>query len=323
MIDDRQRPDCTQGKRLLHHCYNIHQSDGSKINFRLWGPAVPFCTARQRLAGFVFGAGSFVNSALNWLGFIGNPLALLAGYPFIVYYQRWQLIWLLRLVGMWVFSDTAHKASLALFVGYRDGMRWDQADVWLIPYYTLSLVRGFILPRNFGGTKPGFVPSGSFSSKYRERGPDPSSFLKRFRAIFVKQMVWIHGCYVLACVLGFSLNFVRCFLPDANIRTAYSDAELELSSHGKWVFLLTRIGWPPVWWLGQLISCGIPVSYIIWPPTEVSADEALRMDEKTGVRYPREEYARPRRSWGGRFSDHMTLGLFLYTVVTFVASFYM
>jgi len=293
-----------------------------QLNFRLWGPTVPCCNARQRLAGLVFGVGSFVNSALNWLGYIGNPLALLSGYPFVIWYQPWQLAWLLRLICFWVFSDTAHKASMALFVGYRDGMRWDQADIWLVPYYTLSLVRGFVLPKKFGGTKPGFTPSGSLSSKIRERGPKPSGFYGRFRAIFVQQMVWIHAFYILACVLGVALNLVRCFDPSARISTAYADAIPALSGHDRWVYLLTRLGWPPVWWLGQLVSCWIPLSYLFWPPTEVTADEALQLDEKRMVRYPKEEYSRPMRARFGRFSDHLTLIVFLYTVICFAGSFY-
>ena len=263
-----------------------------------------------------------MNSALNWLGYIGLPLALLAGYPFVVYYERWQLAWLLRLVCIWIFADTAHKMSLALFVGYRDAMRWDQADVWLIPYYTLSLVRGMVLPTRFGGTKPGFTPSGSLSLEIKERGPRPSGFFSRLRAILFQQMVWIHVCFILACILGVVLNIVRCFDPAAQISTAYSAAEVVLSGHDRWVFLLTRIGWPPVWWLGQVASCWIPVHYLIWPPNEVTADEALQLDEKRGVRYPKEEYSRPQRTNMGRPTDHVTAIVFVYSVVCFAGSFY-
>ncbi|EUC34494.1 glycosyltransferase family 2 protein [Bipolaris zeicola 26-R-13] len=292
-----------------------------KLNFRLWGPKIPLCTARQRLAGFVFGASSLANCTLTWIGFVGNLVALLAGYPFVVYHERWQLVWLLRLVGLWVFSDTAHKAILALFVGYRDAMRWDQADIWLVPYYALAMVRGFVLPDKFGGTTPGFMPSGSLSALIKERRPNLSGFVGRFRALFLQQMIWIHFCYILACLLGVALNFVRCFDPAAGIGTAYLEQRL-VSGRDQWIFLLTRVGWPPVWWLGQFISCWIPVSYILWPPVQVTTDEALQMDEKTGVRYPKEEYLNPKRTRFGRLSDHMTLIMFLYTAVTFVASFY-
>jgi hypothetical protein len=210
---------------------------------------------------------------------------------------------------------------MALFVGYRDAMRWDQADVWLVPYYTISFLRSFILPSRLGGTRPGFVPSGSLSSKIKERGPSLSGFVARFRALVLQQMVWIHVLYIMACTLGFLLDLFRCFGVVAYIGTAYS-ADLLLSSHNPWVFLLTRIGWPPMWWMGQLISCWIPVSYILWPPTEVSRDEALQTVGTAGVQYPKEEYSRPRRTMFGRPSDHFTLSVFLYTVVVFVESFY-
>ncbi|KAJ6192131.1 nucleotide-diphospho-sugar transferase [Bipolaris maydis] len=293
-----------------------------KINFRLWGQRVEHCTTRQRLAGFVFGAGSLVNSALTWLGFIGSPLALLAGYPFVVYNERWQLVWLLRLVGFWIFSDTAHKASMALFVGYRDAMRWDQADVWLVPYYTLAFLRGFILPSWLGGTKPGFVPSGSLAAKIEDRHPNAPSLMVRVHALILHQKVWMHVLYIIACILGFSLNLVRGLDRNVHIGTAYSTDPV--SSHrSPWVFLLTTIGWPPMWWLGQLVSCWIPVSYVLWPPVQVTAEEALEKGNEHGIRYPKEEYSRPRRTVYGRLSDHFTMVILLYTMVAFAGSFYL
>jgi hypothetical protein len=135
-------------------------------------------------------------------------------------------------------------------------------------------------------------------------------------------MVWIYVCFILACILGVVLNIVRCFDPADQISTAYSAAEVVLSGHDRWVFLLTRIGWPPVWWLGQLASCWIPVHYLIWPPNEVTADEALQLDEKRGVRYPKEEYSRPQRTNMGRPTDHVTAIVFVYSVVCFAGSFY-
>lgn len=104
-----------------------------KLNFRLWGPLVLKCTLRQRLAGFLVGAGSTINSTLAVLGFLSVPLALLSGYPLVVYGSTYQLRWLLRLSSLWVIIDWSYKASLSLFIGYRNGMRWDQAEAWLIP----------------------------------------------------------------------------------------------------------------------------------------------------------------------------------------------
>jgi len=74
-----------------------------------------------------------MNASLALVGFLGMPLALLSGYPFVVYSSTWHLKWLLRLVSMWVFADYVHKVALALFVGYVEAMRWDQVDQWLVP----------------------------------------------------------------------------------------------------------------------------------------------------------------------------------------------
>lgn len=211
-------------------------------------------------------------------------------------------------------------------------MRWDQADVWLVPYYTLAFLRGFILPSWLGGTKPGFVPSGSLSVKTIERrpdisktdtpGPNISSLMLRIHALILHQKVWLHVLYIIACVLGFSLNLVRGLDQDIHISTAYSTNSV--SSHrSPWVFLLTTIGWPPMWWLGQLVSCWIPVSYVFWPPIQVTAEDALEEDSKTKIRYPTKGLLGPERTTYGRLSDHFTMVILLYTTVAFAGSFYL
>lgn len=180
----------------------------------------------------------------------------------------------------------------------------------------------FVLPRRFGGTGPGFVPSGSLKVHITERGPTHSSFLHRFRVLFLHNMVWIHALFIFSCVLGVVLNIVRCFDPTAQIRSAYG-AVVTTSGRSQWVFLLTRIGWPPVFWLSQVISCWIPIEYILWPPPSVTADEALQLDEKTGVRYPKAEYWGPKRqSIRGRLSDHFSTVIFVYTLVCLAASWF-
>ncbi|KAI9715676.1 MAG: hypothetical protein M1812_005828 [Candelaria pacifica] len=108
-------------------------------NFRLWGPPVLNCTPRQRVGGFVSGVYSTTNVTLAWLGFIGPPLALLSGYPLVVYCNSWQLSWLLRLVSIWIFLDWIHKAAFAFHTAYKDGLRYDQADSWLVPCMTLLI----------------------------------------------------------------------------------------------------------------------------------------------------------------------------------------
>ena len=110
-----------------------HIQTAFRLNFRLFGPRVRRCSMRQRFAGFVFGATSFVNASLAFIGFLGLPLILLSGYPFVVYSSTWHLKWLLRLMSIWVFADWVHKAAMALFVGYSEAMQWDQVEQWLVP----------------------------------------------------------------------------------------------------------------------------------------------------------------------------------------------
>lgn len=59
---------------------------------------------------------------------------------------------------------------------------------------------------------------------------------------------------------------------------------------------------------------------MISPPVEVTAEDALQFDEKTGVRYPKDDFWGPQRRAWGRLSDHLTLGVFLYTVLCLVGS---
>ena len=187
--------------------------------------------------------------------------------------------------------------------------------------YFLSLVRSFLLPTRFGGTPPGFCSSGSLSSRVKERRPHASPFHLRFRSIFIEQMVWLHALFVATCLTGVALNFARCYLPSAQSWTAYTIPRIATGST-RWVFLLTRVGWPPVHWILQSTSCMIPITYLIRPPTEVTHDDALQYDDKTGVRYPKDTHWGPERKAWGRPSDHLTVAVAVYTVICLVASWY-
>ena len=66
----------------------------------------------------------------------------------------------------------------------------------------------------------------------------------------------------------------------------------------------------------------IPITYLIRPPTEVTHDDALQYDDKTGVRYPKDTHWGPERKAWGRPSDHLTVAVAVYTVICLVASWY-
>jgi len=143
--------------------------------------------------------------------------------------------------------------------------------------------------------------------EFKDRCPGQSSFFERLRVLFLSGMIWFHALFILACIVGVALNLVRCFDPAAHIPSAYGSVEYTRSGQMRWVFVLTRIGWPPVTWIGQVISCCVPIAYIVWPPRAIDDDDALELDEATGVRYPKAEYWDPKRdAFPGRISDHWT-----------------
>lgn len=188
--------------------------------------------------------------------------------------------------------------------------------------YILSFVRGFVLPSRLGGRKPGFVASGSVTVPITERRPGQSPLWRRIRVIFFDRLVWVHALFIFACVLGVILNLVRCFDPSAQVRSAYGPVVVK-PGRQRWEYLLTRIGWPPIFWLAQVISCWIPIAYTIWPPRAVTADEALVLDEKTKVKYPKPECWDPKRGRiPGRISDHLSTAIFLYTIICFAGSWF-
>jgi hypothetical protein len=164
----------------------------------------------------------------------------------------------------------------------------------------------------------GFCSSGSLSSTIQERRPHSPPLYRRLYAFFWEQMLWFHTLFLLAVVLGVVMNIVRCFDDVVLTHTVLNSTLQMFGTHTKWVFLLTRVGWPPLYWVLQSASCWIPIRYVLWPPREVTMDDALEEVEKTGVRYPRVE-SEARQS----LNYHLTTMVMLYTVVCFTGSWLM
>ena len=72
-------------------------------------------------------------------------------------------------------------------------------------------------------------------------------------------MAWIHGLFICATVAGVVLAFLRCLLPDgtSRIASAYVIGEVE-TTEDKLVYLITRLGWPPLFWLQAAVSAMTP-----------------------------------------------------------------
>jgi hypothetical protein len=160
------------------------------------------------------------------------------------------------------------------------------------------------------------------SATLSERDPhNRTPLLRRIRIMFFHQGIWFHTLFILACVLGVILNLIRCFDFSAMVRSAYGPVG-HLTPHDRWVYLLTRIGWPPVYWLLQILSCWIPIEYMLNPPDEITLEEASEFDEKTGVYHPRASMVGPKRDRLGRLTDHLVVVTGAYAVVCFVGSWY-
>jgi cellulose synthase/poly-beta-1,6-N-acetylglucosamine synthase-like glycosyltransferase len=97
-----------------------------KLHFRLGDVRLAKCTWRQRLAGVAVGASSILTAAMGIFGFVGLPLALVSGFPFVIFDNAWQLRWLVRTVAVWIFLDWFHRCAFAMATGYWHAMRWDQ-----------------------------------------------------------------------------------------------------------------------------------------------------------------------------------------------------
>jgi hypothetical protein len=163
----------------------------------------------------------------------------------------------------------------------------------------------------------GFSSSGSRSSAMQERRPHTPPLHRRLYAFFREQMLWFHTLFLFAVLLGVILNIARCFNNVVLTRTVLASTLRMFGTHTKWIFLLTRVGWPPLYWVLQSASCCIPIRYVLWPPREVTMDDALEELEKTGVRYPRDE-PETRQST----SYHLTTMVMLYTVICFAGSWF-
>lgn len=124
----------------------------------------------------------------------------------------------------------------------------------------LAYVRSFILPEKLGGRKTGFTSTGSIASAMDERSKERRASLpRRLWIVIVHHLAWVHLLFILAIVAGVILTLLRCFLPDGleRIRSAYIIGNAT-TTHDKLIYLITRLGWPPLFWLQATVSAMTP-----------------------------------------------------------------
>lgn len=86
-----------------------------------------------------------------------------------------------------------------------------------------------------------------------------ASLPRRLWIVVVHQLAWVHLLFILAIVAGVTLTFLRCFLPDGleRIRSAYIIGNAT-TTHDKLIYLVTRLGWPPLFWMQATVSAMTP-----------------------------------------------------------------
>lgn len=180
-------------------------------------------------------------------------------------------------------------------------------------------MRSFVLPKALGGIATGFKASGSITSDLRERSAScRAPLLRRIRVTFFSHNAIIHVLFVSACLIGVGLNLARAFAP-GKIPNLWDAAEL-ITTPQKLIFLMTRLGWPPIFWLQLVVSAFTPIAYTLWPPTVPEREALLDRDVKTGLAYPKLEARMQRKTiFGGWRYVRATISI-LYTVGLFIAN---
>jgi hypothetical protein len=236
------------------------------FKFRLFGAVGKHLSWRQRAVGMSFDLKHLIQAPLALI-YLALPFTLLCGYPFVLWSDMQQLKILVRLVSVHMLCRWAHQLVLAL-IARRVNKNFDvrlpsydtDLEQFLSPYIFVAYIRSFILPAALGGRKTGFTSTGSIASAMDERSKENRASLpRRVWIVVVHQMAWVHGLFILAIVAGVTLTLLRCFLPDGleRIRSAYIIGNAT-TTRDKLVYLITRLGWPPLFWLQSTVSALTP-----------------------------------------------------------------
>lgn len=116
-----------------------HVQTAGLFNMRLWGQRGRSLTLIQRLAGIAFDLRQLVQVPLA-LSYAAIPFALLSGYPLVIWTSEFELVWLIRLVVVWMLCHWVHQAVMGAIAGLGNGwydMRMPSYDAhserWLGP----------------------------------------------------------------------------------------------------------------------------------------------------------------------------------------------
>ncbi|KAK5118772.1 hypothetical protein LTR85_007978 [Meristemomyces frigidus] len=283
-----------------------HVQTARMFRLRLWGERSRHANLKEKLAGLTFDLRQLVQVPLA-LSSIMIPFALLSGYPLVIFTTAEQLRWLIRLIVIWMFSHWSHQGVMGAIAGcgnkfhdIRAPSYDSEMEQWLSPYIITAFIRSFILPKALGGGPVGFKASGSLSSPLNERNATARAPLhRRLYVMLVVYQAWIHLFFVLACLAGVGLAFARVYT-HGRVGSVYINVLPPMHTvRDQLVYLITRIGWPPLFWLQYVNSALTPLVYAVWPPTVPDREALLVRDPKTNVAYPTAEARRVKRTSAG------------------------
>lgn len=182
----------------------------------------------------------------------------------------------------------------------------------------MAWLRSFILPKRLGGVTAGFTASGSIQSNLQERDAlCRAPLMRRIRVTVLHHWVWIHVLLITTCLVGVGLVCIR-----ATGHNVHGIIPLPTLSNNtdRMIYLVTRIGWPPLLWFQHVCSALVPITYMVNPPTTPPRETLLVRDEATQIAYPRPDVRVVKRDSGIAWR-YIRSGLaILYTGVLLVLS---
>lgn len=117
---------------LTKRKYVGHVQNALQLRFLIFGRYAESLTLVQKIAGF----GDQLAALLVLLPvvvYLGVPLALLSGHPFIIWSTTEQLKWLIRAVSVQQICSELHRWSLKAIIDFAHLQTSIQVEGWLLP----------------------------------------------------------------------------------------------------------------------------------------------------------------------------------------------
>lgn len=240
------------------------------------------------------------------------PALLYWGRDLMVYNTMNELRWQLRLCTIWILSLRINELVLTLPSGYIQGQRGSMAWQFMTPYFAITILRCYILPKWAGGKEIAFVASGSIRDRLKERSATLRAGLwTRIKLMGIHCRIYFFIFFILYCLGAAGIDWWRAW------KIGHRTGEVKLALR----HLLVNSMLPPTWWLFLTISYLVPIMYVFFPPTVPDRDDMMNFDPKTGVGYPKHKEIK--QVWGVLpLVREIIWGLtVVYVIVLFVGTF--